>query len=360
MNNIQRPQGMSQLDYLWLNYGGYQVSEDYNESQRKIILTKNAVDQLIDSATNNLIKNVTLVNNSIITIDNLGNVVSSIPLPEEIHVSDFRSRTVTQEDLENGCLFPKGSNVIALKLSNGIEYLVNLDQFGLTIKGGSTSTIDTIVENGIITSDLRINENLSKLSVIEICQNLNGVYANLKTENTPSVRFDTSNGTLKANVALKGSNRVLQFEQITLSAYLSLIDKDSSTIYFITDKPYIYLDGVKYGNFLDEASLISQIEFDANTAQLIISRHNVETKQYVNLGIASENNNGLMSKDTYKLLMDSLVGITGSIKDYVDTKVDSIKMTEDYIEGDNSKTINFINGSTTSSFQIDVLNWVNV
>lgn len=359
MSNIKRPQGMSQLDYLWLNYGDYKVSEDYNESQNKIILTKKAVEQLITDSTNSLVKNVTLVDNSIITIDNIGNIVSSIPLPEQVGVSDFKVRIVTQEDIENGCEFPKGANVISLKLSNGLEYLINLDQFGLTIKGGSTSTIDTVISNGIISSDLRINENLSKLSVVELNQNLNGVYANLKTENTPSVRFDLSNGTLKANIALKGSNRILEFEQMTLGAYLSLSDKNPSTIYFITDRPYIYLDGVKYGNFLDETSLINKVEYNQDTAQLIISRHNIETLEYIDLGIASETNNGLMSKDTYKLLIESLKGITGSVKDYVDSKVNEIQMSEDYIEGSNSKTLRFTNGSVTNSFQIDVLNWIN-
>lgn len=354
-----RPQGMSQLDYLWLNYGGYQVTDDYNESQQKIILTKNAVDQLINSATSNLVKNITLVDNTIITLDKNSNVINSIKMPEEIHVNNFATREITQEDIDSGCKFKKGSKAISLVLSNGIEYLVSLDEFGLTIEGASTSTIDTVINNGIISSNLRINENLSKLSVVEINQNLNGVYANLKTENTESVKFDLSNGTLKANVALKGSNRLLSFEQLTLGAYLALVEKNNSTIYFITDKPYIYLDGVKYGNFLDEASLISKIEYNQDTAQLIISRHNIETLEYIDLGIASETNNGLMSKDTYKLLIESLKGITGSVKDYVDSKVSEIQMSEDYIEGSNSKTLKFTNGSITNSFQIDVLNWIN-
>jgi hypothetical protein len=57
-----------------------------------------------------------------------------------------------------------------------------------------------------------------------------------------------------------------------------------------------------------------------------------------------------MSKDTYKLLIESLKGITGSVKDYVDSKVSEIQMSEDYIEGNNSKTLNFTNGSVTNSF----------
>jgi hypothetical protein len=57
-----------------------------------------------------------------------------------------------------------------------------------------------------------------------------------------------------------------------------------------------------------------------------------------------------MSKDTYKLLIESLKGITGSVKDYVDSKVSEIQMSEDYIEGSNSKTLKFTNGSVTNSF----------
>lgn len=353
--NFTRPQGMSQLDYLWTHFGGYEIKD----SSDNILLTEEAINKLVEDTSSKAITKLTYSNDTIKGYTSNGGLVSTIKLPKEIHTTGFTSRVVTQEDINNGCQFEKGSTVISLTLNDGTEFLVNLEKYNISLEGSSTSTIDTVVKDNVISADLRINEGLNNISVVEVKQNVNGVYANLKTENTQSVRLDQSNGTLKANVLLKGTNYELSFERITLDAYLAIQDKNKSTIYFITDYPYIYLDGVKYGNFIDEASLISRIEFNPDEAKLIIYRHNIEDPSYIELGFANETSSGLMSKDTYKLLIDSLSGITGSVKDYVDSKIDSITLTEDYIEGNNTKTINFKNGDTTNSIQIDVLNWVN-
>ena len=48
----QRPQGMSQLDYLWLNFGGYQIgSSPSSTPQQNTILKELAVTALIKNAT---------------------------------------------------------------------------------------------------------------------------------------------------------------------------------------------------------------------------------------------------------------------------------------------------------------------
>jgi len=40
-NNIQRPHGMSQLDYLWVNFGGYKISNEASSiPQEDVILTE--------------------------------------------------------------------------------------------------------------------------------------------------------------------------------------------------------------------------------------------------------------------------------------------------------------------------------
>lgn len=353
--NFTRPQGMSQLDYLWTHFGGYEIKD----SSDSILLTEEAIQKLVSETTSKSITKLTYSNDTIKGYSNNDALVSTIKLPKEIHTTGFTSREVTQEDINNGCTFKKGSLVLSLTLSDDTEFLVNLEKYDIQLSTASTSTIDTVLKDNIISADLRINEGLNKVSVVEIKQNVNGVYANLKTENTQSVKLDQTNGTLKASVLLKGTNYELSFERVTLDTYLAIQDKNPSTMYFITDYPYIYLSGVKYGNFIDESSLISRIEFNSDEAKLIIHYHNIQDPSYIQLGFASETTNGLMSKDTYKLFMESLQGITGSVKDYVDNKVDSITLTEDYIEGNNTKTINFKNGDTTSSIQIDVLNWVN-
>mgnify|MGYP007130652995 CR=1 FL=1 len=48
-----RPQGMSQLDYLWLNYGGYQIGTSPSSTpQQNVVLNELAVTSLIKNATN--------------------------------------------------------------------------------------------------------------------------------------------------------------------------------------------------------------------------------------------------------------------------------------------------------------------
>ena len=47
-NDIKRPQGMSQLDYLWLNFGGRRIENKASTTpQEDVLLTEKALTELI-------------------------------------------------------------------------------------------------------------------------------------------------------------------------------------------------------------------------------------------------------------------------------------------------------------------------
>ena len=48
MNTPQRPAGMSQLDYLWLNFGGRRIENEASTTpQEDVLLTEKALTKLI-------------------------------------------------------------------------------------------------------------------------------------------------------------------------------------------------------------------------------------------------------------------------------------------------------------------------
>lgn len=182
-----RPANMSQLDYLWTYFGGYSVSEEASTiPQNDVILTESAITKLIStSAGGGIVKliyrnhptNADLIQLVGANID--GTEITVVDMPKEVYVTNFGSSVVTSEDIDKGCPFPIGTNVIALVLSNDKRFYFNLDAYivGSGISGVDTNTIRTKVVNGIISSDLKIK---STNNVVEINSDKDGIFADLK------------------------------------------------------------------------------------------------------------------------------------------------------------------------------------
>lgn len=106
-----RPQGMSQLDYLWLNFGGYQIGTSPSSiPQQNVVLNELAVTSLIKKATNGGILSLEYKDHP--TDDTLvqligkgidGQIVTFVDMPREVQVQSFVGRTVSQVDIDNGC-----------------------------------------------------------------------------------------------------------------------------------------------------------------------------------------------------------------------------------------------------------------
>lgn len=325
MNNFKRPQGMSQLDYLWLNFGGYTIGTEASSAPKEnAILTELAVTKLIQKATGGGIisleyrdhpDNPDLV--QLIGTNVEGTQLAIVDMPKEVHVESFVNRKVTQSDIDNGCPYDLNSNVLSIKLTNGKEYLVDLET--LIVRGAETDTISTNVTNGIINSHVRIDKASNELSVVELRKSTQGLYPYLKiSEEASGVELVKTNSGLKARIPI-GDNEV-KFSQLTYDEYCLIEAKDPTTVYFISDKPYLYLGTQRYGIDIQAGmSIVSSLTYDSKTMTLTYTTTDADQPVSLSLGPASNTENGMMSKESYielQQLGKALNGIT-SVEDYV-------------------------------------------
>ena len=102
--------------------------------------------------------------------------------------------------------------------------------------------------------------------------------------------------------------------------------KDANTLYFILDKPFIFLGSVQYGVELDaQKHLIKSVSFDSETYELILGIYGGSTERVpVNFKIASESKEGLMSPQHVADLekVTTAVGDIDNIQNFVEQKVD--------------------------------------
>ena len=166
-NDIKRPQGMSQLDYLWLNFGGRRIENEASTTpQEDVLLTEKALTELIQKSTKGGITSLlfdddpldsTMTRLTGQTLD--GSIITVVKMPKEVHVVSFVGRKATQADVDNGFKFPVGSKVLAITLSNGEELLVSLDELNLVISGGETDTIiNEVGSTGVVSSNLKLDK----------------------------------------------------------------------------------------------------------------------------------------------------------------------------------------------------------
>lgn len=368
-----REKGMSQLDYLWVNFGNYSVQNETSSSpQDNVILSENAVIQLIQNSTSKGIASLTYREHpskqdtmQLIGLSTDGNEISIVEIPKEIHVENFTHRKVTQTDIDNGCKFPIDSSVISITLSNKVEYLVSLYELGLELQGNSTNSIVTEINNGIISANLKINEAQNTSHGVELLKNEAGVYGNLilNTEET-GINLSIDNGKLTAKLPLKNTDYNLNFQQLTLAEYQLIQTKSPSTVYIISDKPYIYIGTQRYGVDMQPGEVpIVSLTYDTTTMTLSYKKSDGSDTQKIVLGPVTSDTPGMITPDTYndivklRTALDDII----SIKDYVATEVNKAGFSLELGESSNGyKPLNLKDntGKIISSVNIDVENFV--
>lgn len=368
-NDIQRPHGMSQLDYLWVNFGGYKVSNEASSiPQEDVILTEQALTDLIQKSTSGGITALTFREHptktdtmELIGTSINGSVLTVVEMPKEVHVQSFSHRTVTQTDIDNGVPYPINSEVLSIVLTNGTEYLVSLEELNLVIRGGDTDTISTNVTNGVVNSHLKIDAGNNSISVVEIKSNSNGIYSNLKiSQKSTGLELTKEEDGLSGRIPLGTTGYSIKFDQMTLSQYQALETKDPSTLYFITDKPYIYLGGTRYGVDMNPGEVpIVSLVYDADHMLLSYKKADGSDIQQIHMGPADENTPGMMSTETYielqelKKALDEIVNVKEYIAEEVSKAAFSIEFGD---ESNGTKPLNLKNGKgdIISSVNIDV------
>lgn len=368
-NDIQRPHGMSQLDYLWVNFGGYKVSNEASSiPQEDVILTEQALTDLIQKSTSGGITALTFREHptktdtmELIGTSINGSVLTVVEMPKEVHVQSFSHRTVTQTDIDNGVPYPINSEVLSIVLTNGTEYLVSLEELNLVIRGGDTDTISTNVTNGVVNSHLKIDAGNNSISVVEIKSNSNGIYSNLKiSQKSTGLELTKEEDGLSGRIPLGTTGYSIKFDQMTLSQYQALETKDPSTLYFITDKPYIYLGGTRYGVDMSPGEVpIVSLVYDADHMLLSYKKADGSDIQQIHMGPADENTPGMMSTETYIELQELKKALDGivNVKEYIAEEVSKAAFSIEF--GDESNGIKPLNlkngkGDIISSVNIDV------
>ena len=368
-NDIQRPHGMSQLDYLWVNFGGYKVSNESSSiPQEDVILTEQALTDLIQKSTSGGITALTFREHptktdtmELIGTSINGSVLTVVEMPKEVHVQSFSHRTVTQTDIDNGVPYPINSEVLSIVLTNGTEYLVSLEELNLVIRGGDTDTISTNVTNGVVNSHLKIDAGNNSISVVEIKSNSNGIYSNLKiSQKSTGLELTKEEDGLSGRIPLGTTGYSIKFDQMTLSQYQALETKDPSTLYFITDKPYIYLGGTRYGVDMSPGEVpIVSLVYDADHMLLSYKKADGSDIQQIHMGPANEDTPGMMSTETYIELQELKKALDGivNVKEYIAEEVSKAAFSIEFgDESNGTKPLNLKNGKgdIISSVNIDV------
>lgn len=365
-----RPQGMSQLDYLWTHFGAYEVSNEASQvPSENIILTEQALTDLIQKSTSGGITALTYREHP--TKDDImqligtsinGSELTVVEMPKEVHVQSFQRRRVTQIDIDNGCQFPLDSEVLSLILTNGTEFLVNLSDIDLLLSSKDSNTIATDVTNGVIQSSLKIDERNNDISTVQIHTTSNGIYTdiNVSDEDT-GIKIEKTDKGLTAYIPM-GDNKV-RFQQLTLDQYLVLEPKDQTTFYLITDIPYIFFGGVRYGSGLETSDTpIVSLVYDADHMLLSYKKVGEDITQ-IHLGPADENTPGMMSTESYVDLQNlkNKLGEIDSIPDYIDEQVDQLAYSLELGEPhNNTRPLRLIakNGGILSTIDLDVENFL--
>lgn len=344
MNQNSRPRNMSQLDYLWTNYGGYQVGNSPSSTpQQNIILDELAVATMIKRATNGGIVYLDYVDdpsdeNQMQLIGKAidGQVVTFCNMPKEVHVQSFTKRVVNSKDIDNGCTYPLNTVVLSIVLTNGKEFLVSLSSLDGVIKGAETKTTISEIIDGKVYTHVKINK--QTLSVVELTESTYGLQAQLNiSPDKTGVQLVKGDNGLKARIPLGNSGKYIKFDRISLNAYMALANKDDATVYFITDRPYIYVGTQKYGvDAVNGTTTDLVYDREAMTLKYTNAEGSIQT---LYLGPASETENGMLSKTDYaelQKLRSALDGIV-SVKEYIDNKVNKLGTVIEYGDIQNNK-----------------------
>lgn len=244
----KRPSGVSQLDSLWLALGGYQTSnQSEGQSKENILVTEQKLTETINEVTGGCISTLQFneETSQLIGTTSDGQQISIVNLPKEVHIVDFKVRNIIQEDIDKGCTYDLDTQVLSIKTSDNQEYVLSVKELNVEILGSESDTISTRVVNGVVNSQLKINNGNNQLSAVELKTSADGIYADIKIGETDGVKLEKSSSGLTAKIPM--SNDFVKFELITWSDYSILENKAQNTVYFLSDKPYIYLNGVKYG-----------------------------------------------------------------------------------------------------------------
>lgn len=293
------PQGMSQLDYLWNNFGGKKISEgNLTNPDTDSIVTEEALNKVLLNYTNGMIARLKLVPSleddsklQLIGISPTGQSLTVVDLDKEDYLQDIEIITATQVEVDKEICDNLDEPILVAKMKGGKVYYVNLSQFKYI--GAETKSIKTTVTGNKISANLKIDQSV-ETPIVDVRLTNDGLKVDLLLKDPEQGQqlklVRTING-LDTSYTWDNGNNIL-FQCLTFNEYKLLKDKAPGKIYFIPDAMCIYLDGIRYG---DNLSLQ-----DTDTIQ-IVNNSNV-----ISLEVK-------LDPDRYNLISKSQAGLTANI-----------------------------------------------
>lgn len=237
---------MSQLDYLWTNYGSYEVSNSLDTPES--IPTSEAIKRYVEDTEVGIVKltyrNIDKDRIEIIGIDKDGNEITSFTINKDVRVTQFDRYTLTQAEIDNGIVGEVGDKCLRVVLSNGVTFYATLKDFDYN--GHETDTTITEVIDGVISSNVKINNPTSERQV-DIKTTTDGIYAKLVLNNDSqsNVKIQTTQNGVSTEFNWNNTETPIGFEIVNYNEY-NLMEPKDGVVYFIPDENTIALNGILY------------------------------------------------------------------------------------------------------------------
>lgn len=274
MGNMTRRSDQSQLDWLWEMYGERPVVSDPNDAKGEDLLSKDGTTRMICRMIQNLVRKLDLVPNphcdnllDVVIIEDDGDRKVAFSIEKEDHLVAVKMRKSTQADVDDQLCNEVNKFVGEFRMMSGKRHV--LDFSFLELEGVRTNSIETFVEDGKVYSNLRLAQSLDKCISAEITRA--GLIIELNVADSPGQAqlVPTRNGLTVENKWEDGTD--YRFSMCTYAQYMALCNGEGGCtchddfehececgcckpiaaqkghIYFITDKNFFYLNGVRYG-----------------------------------------------------------------------------------------------------------------
>ena len=237
---------MSQLDYLWTNYGSYSVTDSLETPDS--IPTSEAIKRYVEDTEVGIVKltyrEIDKDRIEIIGIDRNGNEITSFTINKDVRVTQFDRYTLTQAEIDNGIVGEVGDKCLRVVLSNGVTFYATLKDFDYN--GHETDTTITEVVDGVVSSNVKINNPTSERQV-DIKTTTDGIYAKLVLNNDSqsNVKIQTTQNGVSTEFNWNNTETPIGCEIVNDSEY-NLMEPKDGVVYFIPDKNIIALNRTLY------------------------------------------------------------------------------------------------------------------
>lgn len=264
----KRRQDQSQLDYLWETFGDISLIGNPFDASDGDILNKQGVSSLILNMTARLLKSLTTKDNE--QDENLIDVygttngkgdVFMFSFKKEDHAIGLKIRMSTLDDVTAG--FCKNENIplLEIQMKRGSVHTVALSEVYYT--GSRTGSINTIVEDGIIKSYLRLANSLDPVINVEITEG-GLIIESIIGGSTGQVRLEKTQEGLSVKYAWNDGSDI-KMKELNWAEYAIDQDDRKGVIYFLKDLGYISLNGVHYGEIPSNVVRFTEDPIDDNT-----------------------------------------------------------------------------------------------